>query len=109
MVDLPIEELPVDPTVAWVFPGQGAQHVGMGADLIDISDDARSVFSQADSALNMPISNLCFEGPEEELSRTINTQPAIVTHSIADNISSNLNISINDKQFLLEITNLKKI
>lgn len=83
MVDLPIEELPVDPTVAWVFPGQGAQHVGMGADLIDISDDARSVFSQADSALNMPISNLCFEGPEEELSRTINTQPAIVTHSIA--------------------------
>ncbi len=83
MPDLPIGELPVDPTVAWVFPGQGAQHVGMGADLADASATARAVFTAADIALDMSLSQLCFEGPEDELTRTINTQPAIVTHSVA--------------------------
>ena len=83
MPDLPIGELPVDPTVAWVFPGQGAQHVGMGADLADASAAARAVFTAADIALDMSLSQLCFEGPEDELTRTINTQPAIVTHSVA--------------------------
>ena len=83
MPDVPIGELPVDPTVAWVFPGQGAQHVGMGADLADASATARAVFSAADIALDLSLSHLCFEGPEDELTRTINTQPASVTHSIA--------------------------
>jgi len=83
MPDVPIGDLPVDPTVAWVFPGQGAQHVGMGADLADTSATARAVFTAADMALDMSLSRICFEGPEDELTRTINTQPAIVTHSIA--------------------------
>jgi len=83
MPDTPIQDLPLDPTVAWVFPGQGAQHVGMGADLADQSATARAVFSAADEALGILLSQLCFEGPEDELTRTINTQPAIVTHSVA--------------------------
>jgi [acyl-carrier-protein] S-malonyltransferase len=83
MPDVPIGDLPIDPTVAWVFPGQGAQHVGMGADLADASPTARAVFTAADISLDMSLSHLCFEGPENELTRTINTQPAIVTHSIA--------------------------
>jgi len=83
MPDVPIGQLPVDPTVAWVFPGQGAQHVGMGADLADVSATARAVFTAADIALDMSLSQICFEGPEDQLTRTVNTQPAIVTHSIA--------------------------
>lgn len=83
MPDVPIDQLPVDPTVAWVFPGQGAQHVGMGADLVDTSATARAVFTAADIALDVSLSQICFDGPEDELTRTINTQPAIVTHSIA--------------------------
>jgi [acyl-carrier-protein] S-malonyltransferase len=83
MADTPIGDLPVDPSVAWVFPGQGAQQVGMGQDLADVSATARAVFSAADMALDMSLSRLCFEGPEDELTRTVNTQPAIVTHSIA--------------------------
>ncbi len=83
MPDTPIQDLPIDPTVAWVFPGQGAQHVGMGADLADQSATARAIFSAADLALDMSLSQICFEGPEDELTRTVNTQPAIVTHSVA--------------------------
>ncbi len=83
MPDTPIQDLPLDPTVAWVFPGQGAQHVGMGADLADQSATARAVFTAADEALGIALSQICFEGPEDELTRTVNTQPAIVTHSIA--------------------------
>ena len=83
MPDTPIQDLPLDPTVAWVFPGQGAQHVGMGADLADQSATARAIFTAADLALDMSLSQLCFEGPEDELTRTVNTQPAIVTHSVA--------------------------
>ena len=83
MPDVPIGELPVDPTVAWVFPGQGAQHVGMGADLAHTSATARAVFTAADIALDISLSRICFEGSEDELNRTINTQPAIVTHSVA--------------------------
>ena len=83
MPDTPIGDLPVDPAVAWVFPGQGAQQVGMGADLADHSATARAIFEAADIALGFTISRLCFEGPAAELTRTINTQPAIVTHSIA--------------------------
>ncbi len=74
----------VEPTkVAYVFPGQGAQQVGMGRDLYDNFESAKAIFDQADEALGFPLSRLCFEGPEEELRQTINTQPAIVTVSFA--------------------------
>lgn len=69
--------------VAYVFPGQGAQAVGMGKDLYDSFDSARSIFQKADDVLEFPLSRLCFEGPEEELQLTINTQPAMVTVSLA--------------------------
>ncbi len=83
MPDTPIQDLPLDPTMAWVFPGQGAQHVGMGADLADQSATARAIFTAADEALGFPLSALCFGGPEDELTRTVNTQPALVAHGIA--------------------------
>ena len=84
MVDLAhLAALPVAPNVAWVFPGQGAQAVGMGQDLAADHPAAREVFEAADAALGITISTICFEGPAEELTRTVNTQPAIVTHSIA--------------------------
>jgi len=69
--------------VAYVFPGQGAQWVGMGRDLYDSSDSARTAFEQADEILGFPLSQLCFDGPEEELRLTVNVQPAIVTFSLA--------------------------
>lgn len=69
--------------VAHVFPGQGAQSVGMGQDLYDGSAAARNVFDQADEALGFSLSRLCFEGPEDELRLTINAQPAILTTSYA--------------------------
>lgn len=70
-------------TLALLFPGQGSQAVGMGKALCDASAAARAVFEEADRVLGFPLSTLCFEGPEEELKRTANTQPAILTHSIA--------------------------
>jgi len=70
-------------TVAFVFPGQGSQVVGMGADFYQHYATAREVFSQADEILNMPLSNMMFEGPEETLNDTANTQPAIFICSIA--------------------------
>lgn len=68
---------------AFVFPGQGAQHPGMGKDLSDNFKIAREVFEEADDALGFAISRLCFNGPEEDLKLTYNTQPAILTTSIA--------------------------
>jgi len=68
---------------AWVFPGQGSQSVGMGKDLFDNAGSARTIFEQADEALDFPLSRLCFEGPEEELRQTVNAQPALVTASFA--------------------------
>jgi [acyl-carrier-protein] S-malonyltransferase len=70
-------------TIAYIFPGQGAQKVGMGKDLFESSEAARSVFQEADKTLGFSLSKLCFEGPEEELRLTINAQPALVTMSIA--------------------------
>jgi [acyl-carrier-protein] S-malonyltransferase len=68
---------------AYVFPGQGAQSVGMGRDLYQNFEAAKAVFEQADKALGFSLSRLCFEGPEEELVQTVNAQPAIVTVSFA--------------------------
>ena len=69
--------------VAWVFPGQGSQDVGCGADLYEASPTARRVFQQADNALGFSLSELCFQGPEDALRDTINAQPAIMAVSLA--------------------------
>lgn len=68
---------------AFVFPGQGSQHVGMGKQLYETSPAARRVFEEADEVLGFPLSGLCFDGPQAELDDTINAQPAILTVSIA--------------------------
>ncbi|MCX7895967.1 MAG: ACP S-malonyltransferase [Thermoanaerobaculum sp.] len=69
--------------IALLFPGQGSQFVGMGADVAQRFPEAREVFAQADEALGEKLSALCFSGPEEELRLTRNTQPAILTTSLA--------------------------
>ncbi|MCC0628965.1 MULTISPECIES: ACP S-malonyltransferase [unclassified Clostridioides] len=69
--------------VALVFPGQGAQYVGMAKDLYENNDVAKSVIDEASDALKMDLKKLMFNGNEEELSKTENTQPAMVTHSVA--------------------------
>jgi [acyl-carrier-protein] S-malonyltransferase len=70
-------------SLAFVFPGQGSQQVGMGRALALTFPEAQAVFEAADAALGLPISRLCFEGPEDQLQLTANTQPAILTASIA--------------------------
>lgn len=67
--------------LAIIFPGQGSQYVGMGKDLYEKSPEAREIFENADSLLGFPLSRICFEGPEEKLRQTKNTQPAIFLHS----------------------------
>lgn len=68
---------------ALVFPGQGAQFVGMGRELIDAFPESRRVFEEADEVLGFSLSRICLEGPEDDLRATHNTQPAIFVHSIA--------------------------
>jgi len=72
---------PDSQNTAYVFPGQGSQYVGMGKALYERSGAARRVFQQADEILGFKLSQLCFEGPAEELEDTINAQPAILTVS----------------------------
>ena len=71
------------PEVAYLFPGQGSQAVGMGRELYEESEAARSVFHEVDTALGRPLSELLFNGPEEELRQTVNAQPAIMSVSLA--------------------------
>src|SRR5689334_13051076 len=68
---------------ALLFPGQGSQQVGMGKELVEKSAAAKRVFDEADDALGFSLSKLCFEGPDTELVLTANTQPAILTTSVA--------------------------
>lgn len=83
--------------IAFLFPGQGSQAVGMGKDLYDNFESAKNVFDTADKVLSKNISTMCFEGPEDSLKQTINTQPSIVTMSIAamEALKSELDITPN--------------
>ena len=84
MTDLSyLSRLPVAADTAWLFPGQGAQAVGMGRDLAEQIPAARAIFDAADAALGISLSSLCFDGPEGDLTQTVNTQPALVVHAIA--------------------------
>jgi [acyl-carrier-protein] S-malonyltransferase len=74
---------PAPRTIAFVFPGQGSQYVGMGAEVVERSPAAAAAFARADEALGMPLSRLILEGPAEELDQTINAQPAILATSVA--------------------------
>ncbi len=69
--------------LAFLFPGQASQYPGMGRDLAENFPESRAVFEEADAALGFPISKVCFEGAEEDLKLTENTQPAILTVSVA--------------------------
>lgn len=69
--------------IAFVFPGQGAQAVGMGKDVYDALPNSRAVFEKGDEVLGFPLSKLVFEGPDSDLKQTVNTQPALLTASVA--------------------------
>jgi len=69
--------------IAFVFPGQGSQYVGMAQDLVATYPEAQTIFAQADAVLGFALSSLCFNGPADVLTDTINAQPALFTHSIA--------------------------
>ena len=85
--------------VAFLFPGQGSQAVGMGADIYAASAAAKRVFEAVDAALAVPLSTLCFHGPEDELRATSNAQPAIVTVSLAILAALQENLSPHDSSW----------
>ena len=76
-------DTPIPRSHAFVFPGQGSQYVGMGAELVASSPAAAAILERADAALGFPLSRLILEGPAEELNETINAQPAILATSVA--------------------------
>ena len=67
--------------IAFVFPGQGSQFIGMGKDFYDHVPDAKKLFEEANDVLGYDLANICFNGPEETLKLTENTQPALLVHS----------------------------
>ncbi|KIL47682.1 ACP S-malonyltransferase [Jeotgalibacillus campisalis] len=69
--------------VAYLFPGQGSQIVGMGQEIVNAHESAKNIYSKADEQLNENLSGLMFEGPQEDLTKTINAQPALLTSSVA--------------------------
>src|SRR3954466_15384961 len=73
----------IDSAIGFLFPGQGSQFVGMGKELAELYPVAQQIFDEADEALGFKLSQLCFEGPEDQLRLTENTQPAILTVSVA--------------------------
>jgi [acyl-carrier-protein] S-malonyltransferase len=77
------ESRPFGEKIAFVFPGQGSQSIGMGRSVAESFESARHVFAEADAELGFSLSSLCFEGPDDQLALTANTQPAILTASIA--------------------------
>ena len=77
------DDAPPARTVAFVFPGQGSQYVGMGAELVKRSPAAAAAYERADAALGIPLSRMILEGPAEELDLTVNAQPAILATSYA--------------------------
>lgn len=92
---------------AIIFPGQGAQYVGMGKDLNDNNPTARELYQQADDTLGFSLSKICFEGPENELRQTKNTQPAIFLHSaVLLHLLKNLNGNFTAGHSLGEYTSL---
>jgi [acyl-carrier-protein] S-malonyltransferase len=71
------------PDIVLLFPGQGSQSAGMGKDLAERFPAAQEVFAAADDAVGFPLGRLCFDGPDEELTRTLNAQPALLAHGAA--------------------------
>jgi len=69
--------------IAFIFPGQGSQYVGMGKDIYKNFNTARHIFEEASDILNFDMKKLCFDGPDSEINLTANAQPAILTNSIA--------------------------
>jgi [acyl-carrier-protein] S-malonyltransferase len=95
------------PNTAFIFPGQGAQYVGMGKDLFENSQEARELFQRADDVLGFSLSKICFEGPEDELRQTKNTQPAIFLHSaVLLNLLKKSDVSFTAGHSLGEYTSL---